>query len=141
MRMFRNNYQKPNAQADAVRAYLEGLDGVEPSWNSEAGGYAPVNIAEWHNGRERGYVVMFRNSSGQQLNIAFFEHRNSDEICALEWVQNTINPPTIDTANFCGKVYKDKYDVSHSVQVGHAYEMSSWIYDRLCAHWKHGETK
>lgn len=132
--MFNNNYQKPRARARAVRAYLEAYDGVEPSWNDQFKRYQDVCISEWHNGRERGYVIMFRNDENVQLNIAFFEHRNSDEICAIKWVQQTMNPPTIDTAKF-GDVYKDKYDVSHYVSVGEAKEMADWIYEQLCNHW------
>jgi hypothetical protein len=132
--MFSNNYQDPSAQAKAVLAYLDRYDGVEPSYNKDMHMYEPCSIAEWHNGRERGYVVMFRNAKRDQLNIAFFEHRNSDEICAISWVQNTLNPPTMETAKF-GDVYKNKYDVSHSVGVGGAMEMADWIYDQLCAHW------
>jgi hypothetical protein len=132
--MFSQSYMSPKPQANAVRAYLEMYDGVEPSWSDEWKRYEDVNIAEWHNGRERGYVVMFTNPKREQLNIAFFEHRNSDEICALAWVQSTINPPTIESAKF-GDIYKDKYDVSHSVGVGQAKDMADWIYEQLCVHW------
>jgi hypothetical protein len=134
MGMFSLNYMAPNHQAKAVLAYLEMYDGVEPSWDQDAKFYQGVNLAEWHNGRERGYVVMFTNPKREQLNIAFFEHRNSDRICALAWVQNTLNPPTIETAKF-GDLYKDKYDVSHSANVGEAMAMADWIYEQLCAHW------
>lgn len=134
MGLFDRSYTQPHAQAKAVRAYLDIYDGVEPSWSRASCSYAPVHIAEWHNCRERGYVVMFQNKALKQLNIAFFEHRNSDEICAVAWVQNTLNPPTIDTAKF-GDVYKDKYDVSHSVEFGRAADMAEWIYQRLCEHW------
>jgi hypothetical protein len=135
MGIFSQNYMTASAQAKAVRAYLEMHDGVEPSWDKEDKAYAPVHIAEWHNGREEGYVVVFRNRQHVQLNIAFFEHRNSDSICALEWVQTTMNPPTIDTADFGGKVYKTKWDVSHQVEVGEAMKMADWIMERLCQHW------
>lgn len=138
MPLFDKNYAAPSAQARAVRAYLDGYDGVEPSYNKNGSGYEPVNLAEWHNGRERGYVVMFRNAKGDQLNIAFFEHRNSDQICALAWVQQTLNPPTIQTAKF-GNLYRDKYDVSHSVDFGQASQMAAWIYEQLCNHWEAGK--
>ena len=77
---------------------------------------------------------MFRNAENKHLTIAFYEHRNSDEICAIKWLQNTMNPPTIDTAKF-GDIYKDKYDVSHSVSHGQAADMADWIYEQLCDHW------
>lgn len=134
MGLFDKSYMTIKAQAKAVRAYLEAYDGVENSYGSDCGGYQPVHIAEWHNCRERGYVIMFRNEKREQLNIAFFEHRNSDNICAIEWVQSTLNPPTIDTAEF-GNTYKNKYDFSHSVGYGEAADMAGWIMDRLNAHW------
>lgn len=134
MGLFSQNTEGPHSQACAVRAYLDGYDGVEASWDAAHWSYQRVDIAEWHNGREHGFVLMFRNKKHEQLNIAFFENRNSDEICALEWVQNTLNPPTIDTAKF-GNIYKDKYDVSHRVEVGQASAMAEWIMDRLTSHW------
>ena len=138
--MFQNNYHKPCAQSNAVRAYLEQYDGVEPSWSDERKRYQDVLISEWHNGRELGWVVMFRNAENAQLNIAFYEHRNSDEICAIKWVQNTMNPPTIETAKF-GDVCKDKYDVSYFTSCGQAKDMAEWIYDQLCEHWNVSVTK
>ena len=134
MGLFDQNYMSPMPQANAVKAYLEMHGGVEASWDDNYKRYAPVHIAEWHNCRERGYVVIFMNPKREQLNIAFFEHRNSDSICAIRWVQNTINPPTIDTAKF-GDVYKDKYDVSHSVGYGKASDMADWIMEQLGDHW------
>lgn len=138
MSLFDKNYMEPCGQAKAVRAYLDRFDGVEPSWHPTHHTYEPVHIAEWHNCRERGYVVIFNNAKREQINIAFFEHRNSDEICALKWVQSSINPLTIDNASF-GDIYKDKYDVSHRVEVGKASDMADWIMESLCAHWDAGK--
>jgi len=137
MGLFDQNYMKPGPQAKAVYAYLDGYEGVEVSWDKSFSRYAPVHIAEWHNGREEGYVIIFRNKKCDQLNIAFFEHRNSDDICAVEWVQSTMNPPTIETAKF-GDIYKSKYDVSHSVGWGCSKDMAEWIMGRLEAHWIKG---
>jgi len=128
-----------NHQARAVLAYLSGHDGIEASWSHDRGQYlARPTVAEWHNCRERGYVISMRAGeyTGPQINIAFFEHRNSDAICAVEWVQDTLNPPTIDTADFGGKIYRDKYDVSHRVSAGRADQMADWICNRLERHWK-----
>ena len=136
MGLFDKSYMKVSGQAAAVRAYLDCWDGVQASYtDADGGGYQPVHIAEWYNERERGYVLMFTNADQKQLNIAFFEHRNSDDICALVWEQSTINPPTIDTAEFSGLLYKNKYGVSHSVSVGKAMEMADWIMEQLEAHW------
>ena len=139
MTLLSHNINDPNYQAVAVRAYLDGRDGVEASWCDEEKRYrARVDCAEWQNCRERGFVISLiaPEYRGKQLNIAFFEHRNSDDICAVEWVQNThINPPNINTAKFDG-AYESKWDVSHSVPYGHAGQMADWIIERLEEHWK-----
>lgn len=121
-------------------AMLQDFD-VEESWHDVKGCYsAAPKIARWENCREQGYVVSMENDSGEQINIAFFEHRNSDSICAVEWKQNTLNAPTIDTAKF-GEIYKSKEDVSHTVPPGCVSEMAEWIEDRLTAHWAGGQIK
>lgn len=134
--LFQQNEDGACAQAKAVRAYLAANDGIEESWSSEFKRYqAEPKISRWENGREQGYVVWMRSAKyDRQINIAFFEHRNSDEICAIEWEQCTINAPTIDSAQF-GDVYKTKYDVSYSVGHGEAACMANWIFERLTAFW------
>ena len=137
------NYMNDGAgyQAKAVLAYMEGYDGIEDSWNDKIKRYdANPKVSRWENCREQGYVVFMRSkaSPNKQINIAFFEHRNSDNICAVKWEQNTLNAPTIDTAKF-GNIYKDKYDVSHEVGYGKAQEMAEWIYEQLATFWN--ETK
>ena len=78
-----------NAQAKAVRCYLEGYDGLDVSWveyNGHGSFSAELSIAEWDNGRERGYIVSCRQSGvPRQMNIAFFEHRNTDSINAISF--------------------------------------------------------
>lgn len=125
------------AQANAVRAYLTMNDGIEKSWDIERKDYAAKpTIARWENCREQGYVISMRSRNyNKQINIAFFEHRNSDSIHAIKWEQLTLNSPTIDTAQFDGKVYKDKYDTSHSVGFRQAADMAEWIMDELTAWW------
>lgn len=122
-------------QARAVKCYLEAFDGIEPSYNGDGYSAFPY-IAEWYNGREHGYVVYLRNQDyTKQINIAFFEHRNSDSIHAVKWLQHTgINPPTIDSAEF-GDVYKNKFDTSYAVDYGQPADMAHWIYDELESFW------
>lgn len=132
-------FQNPdgaNDQARAVLAYLSGKAGIEESWNSQRNDFgAKPTVARWYNCREQGYVVSMRSKQfAQQINIAFFEHRNSDDICAVEWEECTTNPPTIDSEAF-RKVYKDKWFSSHSESVGRASEMADWIFERLTAFW------
>lgn len=109
-----------NYQTQAVLAFLRHI---------ECGG--KPTIARWINGRENGYVCSILSANfRRQLNIAFFEHRNSDSICAVKWEQLTLNPPTIATAEF-GDVYSNKWDVSKSVSYGKIVEMAEWIIDEL----------
>lgn len=129
-------YDGANYQAQCVLAYLRN-NNIEESWNGHEYA-AKIKVGRWENCREQGYVLSLR-MSGEQLNIAFFEHRNSDEICAVRWEQITINSPTIDTAKF-GDVYKDKYDVSKSVNWECFREMADWIHRELTAFWnKHAK--
>lgn len=133
-------FQNPDGagcQARAVLAYLSGHDGIEDSWSSEFKCFlAEPTVDRWHNCREQGYVVSMRAENfGKQINIAFFEHRNSDAICAIEWEQTTMNPPTIDSMDTGGTVYKDKWDTSHSTEWGEAMQMADWIFGRLQAFW------
>ena len=124
-----------SCQSRAVMAYLQTPSGIEESWSDEFKRYmAEPSIARWENCREQGYVVSMRSENHKQINIAFFEHRNSDSICAVMWGQNSTNSPTIETAVF-GNTYKDKYDVSHDVRYGEALEMSDWIFEQLTAFW------
>ena len=129
------NEDGANYQAKAVLAFLQARCDIEESWNKEYHKYdAEPEVARWENCREQGYVVSMRAKNNEQINIAFFEHRNSDSICAVKWEQSTINAPTIDTAKF-GKIYKTKFDVSHSVGYGKVVEMADWIKKELDSFW------
>lgn len=131
-----------NYQAQAVLAFLRRGADIESSYNQEKSRYeAEPKVARWENCREQGYVISLRSKNYQrQLNIIFFEHRNSDSICAVKWEQTTLNSPTIDTAEF-GDVYKDKYDTSFSVGYGEILKMANWIREELENFWKETSTK
>ena len=134
--MFRHFFDDgANWQAQSVACYLNSFDGLDLSWDKERCRYlADVKISRWENCREQGYVITMRAPNNKQINIAFFEHRNSDQICAVEWEQNTVNAPTIDTAVF-GNIYKDKYDTSASFGYAKINEAGDWILDRLSTFW------
>lgn len=131
------NYMNDGAHpsARAVLALLSWFE-IEESWDSERKEYlAEVEVNRWHNCREQGYVLSLRSKHyGRQLNIAFFEHRNSDSIHAIKWEQLTLNPPTIDTADF-GDVYNTKWDTSFSVNYDEHYDMAKWIREQLTDFW------
>lgn len=125
-----------NSQAQAVLAYLRGNSGIECSWDRESGQYlAEPEVDRWHNGRERGYVVHMRGHMyNNQINIAFFEHRNSNAICAVMFEAFTMNPPTL--ADIPEGVYLDKSDTSYDVGYGEAAKMANWINQQLIDFWK-----
>jgi hypothetical protein len=135
-----NNYldDGAGAQAQAVLAFLRDF-AVEESWNSKHLLYdAVIKIGRWENCREQGYVVSLTNPNHQQLNIAWFEHRNTDSIHAVMWEQHTINTPTIDTAVWPDNIYRDKYDTSFDVRYGQVVKMADWIGKQLTAFWLAG---
>lgn len=127
-----------NEQAQATLCALKYYvgDGIEESYCEKTNKYlAEINVARWENCREQGYIVSLRTKDrSKQLNIAFFEHRNTDSICAIKWEQTSTNSLTIDTAQF-GDVYKDKYDVSFDVGYGEFLKMASWINEQFIDFW------
>ena len=123
-----------SSQARAVLMMLQDMT-IESSWNEEGNYYrGKPSVGRWENCREQGYCVMLVADNREQLNIAFFEHRNSDSICAVKWVQNTINTPHIDNAEF-KDIYKDKFDISFSVDYGEIVKMADWIEKELINFW------
>jgi hypothetical protein len=134
------HYLKDGAgnQARAVLAALQYRigDGLEASYDKEHHRYlAQINVSRWENCREQGYVCMLRTPTySNQLNIAWFEHRNSDDICAVMWEQVSMNSPTIDTAQF-GNLYKSSHDVSMTVGCSKYQEMADWIFGQLRDYW------
>lgn len=143
-----NNYHNDgaNRQAQAVLAFVQYLigDGIEASWDDEWKRYtADIEVARWENCREQGYILYLNapQYSSNQLNIAFFEHRNSDSICAIKWHQWGINSLTINTADFGDECYSDKYDTSYDVRYGEAYKMATWIVKEFTTHWRKNANK
>lgn len=139
--MLLENYLKDGAgyQARAVLAFIQGQGNIELSWNKEFKCYdAQFQIGRWENGREQGYVISLRNEDRDQLNIAFFEHRNSDSIHALKWKQLSINSLNIDTAKFQNNYMNDKYDTNFRVDYGEISEMAEWIHECFVDHWLKG---
>jgi hypothetical protein len=125
-------------QARAVLMFLQENANIKSSWNQEYKWYdANINVSRWENGREQGYIVSLMSKKfnpTKQLNIAFFEHRNSDNICAIKWEQVSINALTISNAIF-NDVYRNKHDVSYIVEHGEAYQMATWIIEKFIEFW------
>ncbi len=126
-----------NRQVQAVLAFFQYrlCGGIEDSWNTEWKQYdAEIEVARWENCREQGYVLMLHSKNRrEQLNIVFFEHRNSDNICAVKWQQRTMNSPTIDT--IAEGAYTNKWDTSFDVPYGEAMEMANWLLEQFETFW------
>ena len=127
-----------NRQVQAVLAMFQYLlaDGIEDSWDDTFKDYkAEIEVARWENCREQGYTLMMRAPwmSGNRLNIAFYEHRNHDGICAIKWEQNTLNSPTIDTLP--DGVFENKWEVSYEVKWGEVTKMAKWLFKEFEHFW------
>lgn len=124
-------------KALCVAQLLAYRDGLECSWDDDSHFYrADIDVAPWYNGRERGLVFSMRSPrfGKGQINIVVYEHRNSDEICLLQFhTPGLINPPTL--ADVPDDVYVDKYDVSASFSYNQIVEAADWIYDQLTEYW------
>ncbi len=91
-----------------------------------------TEVGRFENGREQGYCVSVAKE-GKQMNIIFFEHRNGDSLCAVEWIDEPgLNTPTLDAPGLKKTAwYYDKYAVSKKVPYMHIQEMGDWIIDEL----------
>jgi len=137
-----NEYMSDGA-CPAARAVLGIMSRFSIEESYQDGNYqASIEVARWENCREQGYVLMLSTKDySKQLNIAFFEHRNSDQICAIKWEQRTMNAPTIETAEFGGQCYEDKWDTSHEVKYNEHYKMAEWIEEELTVFWLSNNSK
>lgn len=131
------NPDNTNWQAQGVLAALRRFDGVEHSWDDGQKRYiAEPEVNPWFNGRERGYVISMHSFAyDNRFHIAFFEHRNSDDICAVKFELKGLNPPTINEFPSSHPYYHSKYDYDFSVPCGHFIEMSDWIIKELNTWW------
>ena len=125
------NYMNDGAgyQAKCVLAIMQVEEALVPeSWNDDFHKYdAEPQVGRWENCREQGYCIYMRNRNFDQINIAFFEHRNTDQICVLVWHQNTINTPNIDSMDTKGECYKDKWDITKSFPYDSFREAAEYI--------------
>lgn len=138
------SHDNVNWQAQGVLACLRSYDGLENSWDTEQSRYlAEPEVNAWFNGRERGYVVTLRSEDyRRQFHIAFFEHRNSDIICAVCFeTSGLINPPTINDIPKSHPFYESKWDYDFSVGCGKFIEMADWIIDKLEEFWDSSSNK
>ena len=128
-----------NWQARAVLAYLQysTVSVVESevcSMNNKTGHkHIPIfEVGRYENCREQGYVVSLLLHT-EQIHIAFYEHRNSDNICILMSQGFSMNTPSIEF------MWKDrgenasKYDYNKDFQFGQIVECGEYIEQLLLA--------
>lgn len=133
-----SNPDGADGQSQAVLAYLRYIGDIDESWDATLQRYTAKTIVyRWYNGREQGYVATMQNKLRRQINIVWFEHRNSDNIHAVKWLSDpSTKPPRL--ADIPEGVYVDKFDTSWHVPPGDAYGMAKRIHAELVSHWRAG---
>ena len=108
-----------SAQSKATLAFLQ-----EELSSDQLDKLHQIDFGRWQNCREQGYVLSV-SIKNKQLNIAFFESRNSDSIVAWKWYQvERLNLINLNTA-----VLDDKED--HWLPFGQCYDMAKWIDNQI----------
>ena len=103
-----------NWQAQAVLAFLK-----RNACNKD------MEVGRYENGREQGYIFTQRKD-GAQMNIAVYEHRNSDNLCVVVFEKLTMNTPTNTDV---WENMKDKYDVTETFDCGEIETCAHYIED------------
>ena len=96
-------------------------------------GYYTLRSAAFYNGREKGIVLYLTPVNNKQVNIAFYEHRSSDNIVVDSWESAfTFGPPDINCFSEVPGNYKnrqyfeyDNYDeaVSYILEILEKYKI------------------
>jgi hypothetical protein len=108
-----------SAQSKATLAFLQ-----DELSNDQLDKLSQIDFGRWQNCREQGYVVSV-SINDNQLNIAFFESRNSDSIVVWKWYQvERLNLVNLNTA-----ILDDKED--HWLPFGQCHEMAEWIHEQI----------
>ena len=106
-----------NWQAQAVLAYVRSHDSFG------------IEVTRYENCREQGYIFFLRKydkSGMHQINVAVYEHRNSDFICIVVNDKKTFHDPiNLDI----WESMKDKYDVTKDFSCGEIVECGECIID------------
>lgn len=119
-----------NWQAQCVLAYLRraGKSEVEYlTWNKEKyRAEGELQVGRCENCREQGYIFTLTYGAKQLVHFWVYEHRNSDELCVVEFEGGFMNTPTINDIPM-----KDKYDVTMSFGCGDVVSCGEWIIERI----------
>lgn len=103
-----------NWQAQCVLAYLRAH--LERKEN--------INVVRYDNCREQGYIF-FKQEENRQMNVAVYEHRNSDSICIVAFESLTKEPQNSDVWDFM----TDKWDTTADFDYGHIVDCGKTIID------------
>jgi hypothetical protein len=128
--------QNPDGAHPIARAVLEIVrsrlgDGIETSWNAEFKRYdAEPRFARFDNCREQGYIVFMNDLRREkQINIAFAEHRNSDDIVIYVFEKKTFNAPHL--TDFDNSVWENSQHFRHNAP----YTAAEFIATKLVEFW------
>lgn len=87
----------------------------------------------YFNCRERGFVVSFQLVAQKAIHFAWFEHRNSDQLCCVKW-EGPISGKHGDfftVHDIPAKAYPDKWALSKSVKWGAFGEAAGWMQEEI----------
>jgi hypothetical protein len=124
-------YDGANMQAQIIAIIIREQKArvLDLIWNKEWQDYeGRIAIGRFENCREQGYVVSLNDYKGNQRNYAFYEHRNSDNICVLVRDGVTINTPSLE---YMWEGKKDKWDVDKTFSYGEWQKCADWILEDM----------
>ena len=136
-----NKYFEDGAdyQSKCVLAYIKGrnvLDNELYSMVEELGKYGiRIEVSRYENCREQGYTLTCTLGT-KQRHYAFYEHRNSDEICVLISNKYCLNAPSVDDMWADKGENCTKWDYDKSFDYMHIQECGDWIIDQMVAFFK-----
>lgn len=101
----------------------EGQDAHEPI----------VQIGRYENGREQGYVVrLMIDEIIPMVSFCFYEHRNSDQLCVIQFQSTGFDTPGLNTI-WLGRESKNDYDKGFGY--GHIDECAEFIINEMKRRW------
>ena len=119
-----------NWQAQCVLAYLRYMGNLKVqdlTWNEEKERYeGELRVGRCENCREQGYVFTIIYGVKELVHFWVYEHRNSDDLCVVEFEGFFINTPTINDIPM-----KDKYDTTKEFSCGDIVDCGNWIIERI----------
>lgn len=119
-----------NWQAQCVLAYLRSIGKSEVeylTWNNDKHRYeGELQVGRCENCREQGYIFTLTYGAKHLVHFWVYEHRNSDNLCVVEFEGFFINTPTINDIPM-----KDKYDITKDFPCGDIVSCGEWIVERI----------